>query len=128
MNTSPSSPANLTRRREAGAGRYTMDAATAATCSGVTDMMHTLANEPSIGLYYVAEHIQRSLPALVADKATLIVAAERLRGADLDAGYALDDMRAATSGGTSAALANIAALATRSVATQKGLLLRTRPE
>ena len=80
-------------------------------CAGVTDCLHTLANEPSLGLYYVMEHIQRSVPALVADKTALQQAAESLRGADLDAGFALDDMMAATAGGTQRALANTARLA-----------------
>jgi len=30
-----------------------------------TDVIHTLANEPSVGLFRVREHIQRSLPFLV---------------------------------------------------------------
>lgn len=80
-------------------------------CAGVTDCLHTLANEPSLGLYYVIEHIQRSVPALVADKAALNEAAEALRGADLDAGFALEDMALATAGGTQRALGNTARLA-----------------
>ena len=92
-----------------------MDAATAdKACASVTECFHTLANEPSLGLYYVMEHIQRSVPALVADKASLHQASEALRGADLDAGYALDDMTAATAGGTQSALANTARLAAMS--------------
>ena len=82
--------------------------------AGVTDCFHTLANEPSLGLYYVVEHIQRSVPALVADKAALSQATDALQGADLDAGFALEDMTAATAGGTQRALANTAALAARS--------------
>ena len=89
-----------------------MDAATAdKACSGVTECFHTLANEPSLGLYYVMEHIQRSTPALVADKTSLRQAREAMMGADLDAGYALEDMTAATAGGTQSALANTARLA-----------------
>lgn len=93
-----------------------LSSAAASTCNGATDALHTLANEPSLGLYYVVEHIQRSLPALVADKVALNAATERLRGLDLDAGYALEDMRAATSGGTSSALHNIASMARRTAA------------
>ena len=100
-----------------------MDAAAAdKACSGVTDCFHTLANEPSLGLYYVMEHIQRSVPALVADKAALSSATESLKGADLDAGFALEDMTAATSGGTQSALANTARLAaiSTSLAARRG--------
>ena len=80
-------------------------------CSGVTETFHTLANEPSIGLYYVVEHIQRSVPALAADKAVLAHATEQMRGAGLDARYALEDMTAATDGGTLTALSNVAHMA-----------------
>jgi hypothetical protein len=86
------------------------------TCAGITDCAHTLANEPSLGLYYVVEHIQRSVPALVADKVALNQSTEAMRGADLDAGYALEDMKAATAGGTQRALANTARLASASAA------------
>ena len=92
-------------------------AAAEKVCNSVTDSLRTLANEPSVGLYYVVEHIQRSVPALAADKAALSQVATTLRGADLDAGYALDDMREATSGGTQNALANVAKMAARTAAT-----------
>ena len=82
-----------------------------AMCSAATEALHTLANEPSIGLYYVCEHIQRSVPALVADKAALKQTTEQLQGADLDAGYALEDMKAATDGRAVSALANVEAMA-----------------
>ena len=36
--------------------------------SKATETVHTLANEPSLGIYYVMEHIQRSVPELVACK------------------------------------------------------------
>ena len=93
-----------------------MDTAAAAerACASVTDSLQMIANEPSLGLYYVNEHIQRSVPALVADKAALGQAADALRGADLDAGFALEDMIAATAGGTHTALANTARLAAMS--------------
>ncbi len=78
--------------------------------TSTTGVLHNLANEPSVGLYYVCDHIQRSVPALVADKVALRQAGERLRGVDLDAGYALEDMAAATSGATLASLKNTANL------------------
>lgn len=108
-----------------------MDAAAAdKACAGVTDCFHTLSNEPSIGLYYVMEHIQRSVPALVADKAALGNATEVMSGAGLDAGFALEDMTAATSGGTQSALANTARLATISVslASRHGSIITQRPD
>ena len=78
--------------------------------TSTTGLLHNLAHEPSVGLYYVVEHIQRSVPALVADKVALRHASEQLRGAALDAGYALEDMSVATSGGTLASLKNTANL------------------
>lgn len=78
--------------------------------TSLTGLIHNLAHEPSVGLYYVVEHIQRSVPALVADKVALRHASEQLRGAALDAGYALEDMSVATSGGTLASLKNTANL------------------
>lgn len=79
--------------------------------ASATAFAHTLANEPSVGLYYVAEHVQRSVPELVEAKRELAQGAERLRGADLDAGFDLEDMALATSGGTQRALSNAIALA-----------------
>ena len=83
-------------------------------CASVTQVMHTLSNEPSVGLYYVMEHIQRSVPALVADKAQHVQVAEAFGGVDLDAKFALEDLSSATSGGTMRALENVAKLAERS--------------
>ena len=54
----------------------------------LTECVHTLANEPSLGLYYVCEHIQRAVPALVGHKQEVAQAGEQLHGADLDAAFA----------------------------------------
>lgn len=78
--------------------------------ASTTDLVHALANEPSLGLFYVCEHIQRSVPALVADKSALNQAAEQLRGVDVDAGFAVDDIETVTKGGTLTALSNTANL------------------
>ena len=102
-------------------------AATEKACAGVSDCFHTLANEPSLGLYYVMEHIQRSVPALVADKAALRQASETFSGANLDAGFALDDMTMATSGGTQSALANTARLAAVSTSLASKYATSQRP-
>lgn len=87
------------------------DAASRKACIGVTETFHTLANEPSLGMYYVMEHIQRAVPALVADKQQHNEVAETFRGIGLDAGFALDDMKMATSGATTRTLDNILRLA-----------------
>lgn len=108
---------------DSGCKKLPMEAATSraatATCNGVNEIMYTLANEPSVGLYYVVEHIQRSLPALVADKATLNSATEQLQGVDLDAGFALEDIRAVTSGGTSSALSHVTVMARNAAERQR---------
>ena len=80
-------------------------------CSGVTDVMHTLSNEPSVGLYYVCEHIQRSVPALVADKVRVHQATDALRGAERDASFALEEVKASTSEKTRRSLSEVARLA-----------------
>ena len=80
-------------------------------CSGVTESLRRLGNEPSLGLYYVMEHIQRSVPALVSDKATMSEVTSTLKGVNLDASYALQDMDAISSGATLNALKNVNNLA-----------------
>ena len=49
------------------------------------ETLHTLANEPSLGLYYVTDHVQRSVPNLVAGKQELCRLTELVKGADIDA-------------------------------------------
>ncbi len=80
-------------------------------CSGISDYLHTLANEPSVGLYYVHDHIQRSVPALVASKAELIKVGEQLRGMEHDARLDAADLRSAIDGDTLSTLQNVRALA-----------------
>ena len=65
--------------------------------ANATDYLHTLANEPSLGLYYVMEHIHRSVPNLVAAKTELHGKCEQLRGADTDAGFSLEAVHYANS-------------------------------
>ena len=96
-----------------------LPAAAEQLCASVTGYAHTLANEPSVGLYYIVEHIQRSVPSLVETKRELTRDAERLRGVELDAGFDLEDMALATSGGALRALANSAALARSATAVLK---------
>ena len=51
------------------------------------------------------------MPALVADKKALSTVAKNLGGADLDAGYALEDMTLVNSGKTLASLSHVAQMA-----------------
>ena len=60
-------------------------AAAEKVCTSVTESLRTLANEPSVGLYYVVEHIQ--LGCTAADKAAQ-PSSNHPASADLDAGYA----------------------------------------
>ena len=80
-----------------GGGPPTESVAAEAVCAGVTDCMHTLANEPSLGLYYVMEHIQRCTPNIIGDKQQIARSGQLLHGATLDAGFALDELKVATS-------------------------------
>ena len=84
--------------------------------TATSDTLQTLANEPSLGLYYVVEHIQRSVPKLVADKATLQKATEAAKGVGLDAQFAVEELDAAVSGATQASLANVLRLVNSSTA------------
>ena len=80
-------------------------------CSSVSETVHTLANEPSLGLYYVADHVQRSVPHLISGKQELSRLTELLRGADLDASFGLENVRAATADSTRSSFASIHRLA-----------------
>ena len=82
--------------------------------AGVTDTLHTLANEPSLGMYYVMEHIQRATPSLIGDKQGIVQSGDALHGADTDAAFALEDMALATSTSTRTTFERIAQLAHRS--------------
>ncbi|KAL1524102.1 hypothetical protein AB1Y20_019012 [Prymnesium parvum] len=80
-------------------------------CRGVTDGVTKLVNEPSLGLYYVMEHIQRSTPALIAKKQEIRRDGELLHGAHLDAAFALDELTLATSEDTLDTFQRMVALA-----------------
>ena len=77
-----------------------VEAAAQKLCTHYTDAATTLFNEPSLGLYYVVEHVQRGVPALVAVKQAVRAQGEQLQGAETDAAFALANMEAATSAGT----------------------------
>ena len=77
-----------------------VEAAAQKLCTHYTDAATTLFNEPSLGLYYVVEHVQRGVPALVAIKQAVRAQGEQLQGAETDAAFALANMEAATSAGT----------------------------
>lgn len=58
-------------------------------------LVTTLANEPSVGLYHVQDHVVRVVPSLVDAKQTIDSSAERLKGFTLDVDYSskvLDDL------------------------------------
>ena len=79
--------------------------------AGLTECVHTLANEPSLGLYYVCEHIQRAVPALVGHKQEVAKAGGQLHGADLDAAFAQEQMASAVSADTQRVFDSIQRLA-----------------
>ena len=90
----------------------------------LTECVHTLANEPSLGLYYVCEHIQRAVPALVGHKQEVAQAGEQLHGADLDAAFAQEQMASAVSADTQSVFDSIQRLAATAAATAQ----RTAPK
>ena len=90
----------------------------------LTECVHTLANEPSLGLYYVCEHIQRAVPALVGHKQEVAQVGEQLHGADLDAAFAQEQMASAVSPDTQSVFDSIQRLAATAAATAQ----RTAPK
>eukprot|EP00048_Salpingoeca_helianthica_P012082 m.174543 g.174543 ORF g.174543 m.174543 type:complete len:279 (+) comp15322_c1_seq5:3322-4158(+) len=56
---------------------------------GFSESLYVLANEPSLGLYRLQEHIHKSVPELVEKKKELLGLSERIQGAVHDAEYAV---------------------------------------
>jgi hypothetical protein len=56
------------------------------TC-GVNESIATAANEPSMGLYRLQEHVINSVPKLVREKQSIDELQDRLKGANFDMGY-----------------------------------------
>ena len=79
--------------------------------ASASETVQLLANEPSVGLYYVTEHVQRSVIELAGDKARLRKATEVAKGLDMDAGFALAELDATLSGATQSAFSNTLRLA-----------------
>eukprot|EP00050_Salpingoeca_kvevrii_P016096 m.52512 g.52512 ORF g.52512 m.52512 type:complete len:297 (+) comp6699_c0_seq1:199-1089(+) len=57
---------------------------------GLNETLHHLANEPSLGIYRIQEHVSRSVPSLVDSKRELQSMNQRLEGAIHDTEYALE--------------------------------------
>lgn len=98
-----------------------MEAGAEKVCSGTNSVLHSLANEPTLGLYYVVDHVQRSGPQLVETKRELQRSTEALRSAELDAGYALENMRVATNGRALRSFENASASAATAAAAAEAL-------
>lgn len=70
-----------------------------------SDCAHTLVNEPSLGAYYVMEHVERSVPAFVECKRRLADSRKALEGASMDATF---DREAVQMAGASTVLDSLA--------------------
>eukprot|EP00039_Didymoeca_costata_P006329 m.89364 g.89364 ORF g.89364 m.89364 type:complete len:222 (-) comp13214_c2_seq1:1526-2191(-) len=57
--------------------------------NGVTHSLHQFANEPSLGLFRVQEHIQRSVPEITERKRMLQGVTRKIQGACYDVEFAL---------------------------------------
>ena len=68
-------------------------------------LAHTLVNEPSLGAYYVMEHIERSVPEFVECKRRLAESRAALAGASMDATF---DRAAVRAAGASTVLISLA--------------------
>eukprot|EP00050_Salpingoeca_kvevrii_P016097 m.52521 g.52521 ORF g.52521 m.52521 type:complete len:244 (+) comp6699_c0_seq2:199-930(+) len=60
---------------------------------GLNETLHHLANEPSLGIYRIQEHVSRSVPSLVDSKRELQSMNQRLEGAIHDTEYALETVQ-----------------------------------
>mmetsp|Transcript_10474 Transcript_10474/g.27174 ORF Transcript_10474/g.27174 Transcript_10474/m.27174 type:complete len:102 (+) Transcript_10474:44-349(+) len=59
----------------------------AKTAQLASECAHMLANEPALGAYYVMEHVERSVPAIVDCKRMLQEQQRALQGASTDAAF-----------------------------------------
>ena len=57
--------------------------------SKVNDSLQILANEPSLGLYRIQEHIHRTIPALVDKKKELEINKKKVEGVSYDMDYSI---------------------------------------
>ena len=57
--------------------------------SKVNDSLQMLANEPSLGLYRIQEHIHRTIPALVDKKKELEINKKKVEGVSYDMDYSI---------------------------------------
>lgn len=55
----------------------------------VSENMHVVANEPSLALYRLQEHVRKSLPFMVEKRAEFVQLHEQLQGRTYDADYAV---------------------------------------
>ncbi|KAL3684486.1 hypothetical protein R1sor_002508 [Riccia sorocarpa] len=60
----------------------------------ITEMMKQLANEPSVGLYFVQQHVQRAVPAVVQLKAQIVDATQEAEFVTQDVKDARNAVRA----------------------------------
>eukprot|EP00041_Stephanoeca_diplocostata_P004026 m.40310 g.40310 ORF g.40310 m.40310 type:complete len:298 (-) comp14801_c0_seq4:61-954(-) len=88
---------------------------------GMSASMHVLANEPSLGMYRMQEHVSKSVPELVQYKKDIQKNTQRIQGACHDVEYALNtiqDMHSITS------LASLHAHTVKAVELQQALRQR----
>ena len=56
---------------------------------GISESVHILANEPSVALFRLQEHVTKSVPELMEHKRELTTLNDRVAGASHDMDYAL---------------------------------------
>ncbi|KAG8468543.1 hypothetical protein KFE25_013626 [Diacronema lutheri] len=74
-----------------------------------SECAHALVNEPSLGAYYVMEHVERSVPIFVECKRRLADSRAALAGASADASFDRDAVQMAGASTVSISLAEIRA-------------------
>jgi BLOC-1 related complex subunit 8 len=55
----------------------------------VSENMHVIANEPSLALYRLQEHVRKSLPFMVEKRSEVLRLHEQLQGRCYDVDYAV---------------------------------------
>ena len=64
--------------------------------TGINEAISTAANEPSLGMYRLQEHVLSSVPKLVNERQTMEDICERVKGVNFDMEYDMEAVRSMT--------------------------------
>lgn len=75
----------------------TLDRKCSKACEKISHTIHTVLNEPSVGLYHIQNHCKRTAPSLVEQRLAADQTEAVLRGALYDVEYATEAVHALNS-------------------------------